>query len=245
MLHKTKGIVLRCIKFGDTSIIVNIFTELFGIQSYIIKGVRKASKKNSNNAVFFQPGAILDLEVYHNTLKNLQYIKEYSWSFLYQHVFFDVVKNAVVSFNMELLQQVLKQPEPFPELFEFAESSLQYADESPATGTANLPLFFMLQLGRLLGFQLLGKYSESTPVLDLQAGEFVSEIPENPFYLLQEEAKITSELNNIQTFTGIEKMFLNQQKRRALLNAYVQYIKLHTEGMNDIKSFLILQEVLS
>lgn len=245
MLHKTKGIVLRCVKFGDTSIIATIFTEILGIQSYIIKGVRKASKKNSNNAVFFQPAAILDLEVNHNTLKNLQYIKEYSWSFLYQHVFFDVIKNAVVSFNMELLQQVLKQPGPLPELYEFVESSLHYADESPATGTANLPLYFMLQLGRLLGFQLSGEYDESTPVLDLQAGEFVHEIPVHPYFLINEEAKITSEFMHINQFELLEKIFLNQQKRRALLTAYVQYIKLHTEGMNDIKGFLILQEVLA
>lgn len=245
MLHKTKGIVLRCIKYGDSSIIVHIFTELFGIQSYIVKGVRKHSKKNSNNAAFFQPGAILDLEVYHNDLKNLQYIKEYSWAFLYEHVFFDVVKNAVVTFNMELLQHVLKQPDSLPELFEFIESSLYYVDAAPSSGTANLPLYFMLQLGRLLGFQLSGTFTENTAVLDLQAGEFVQEIPNYPFFLVQEDAKISSAFNEITTFSALENIVLNQQKRRVLLIAYLQYIKLHTEGMNELKSFLILQEVLS
>lgn len=245
MLHKTKGIVLRCIKFGDTSIIANIFTELFGIQSYIVKGIRKQSKKNPNNAAFFQPGAILDLEVYHNDLKNLQYIKEYSWAFLYERVFFDVVKNAVVTFNLELLQHVLKQPGSLPELFEFTETSLHYADEAPPSGSANLPLFFMLQLGRLLGFQLSGKFTESTPVLDLQAGEFVQEIPNHSFFLLQEDAKTSSELNEITEFSSLEKLVLNREKRRTLLSAYLQYIKLHSEGLNELKSFLIMQEVLS
>ena len=32
MLHKTPGIVLRTVKYGDTSVILSIFTELFGIQ---------------------------------------------------------------------------------------------------------------------------------------------------------------------------------------------------------------------
>ncbi|MEO6722293.1 MAG: recombination protein O N-terminal domain-containing protein, partial [Ferruginibacter sp.] len=30
MTHKTKGIVLRTIRYGETSVVVSIFTELFG-----------------------------------------------------------------------------------------------------------------------------------------------------------------------------------------------------------------------
>ena len=50
MLHQTKGIVLRTIKYGETSIVVNIFTELFGIQSYLVNGVRASSKKGTGKA---------------------------------------------------------------------------------------------------------------------------------------------------------------------------------------------------
>ncbi|NBO56051.1 MAG: DNA repair protein RecO, partial [Actinobacteria bacterium] len=42
-LHKTKGLVLRAVKYGDTSLVVTVFTELFGLQSYIVSGVRKSS----------------------------------------------------------------------------------------------------------------------------------------------------------------------------------------------------------
>jgi DNA repair protein RecO (recombination protein O) len=71
MTHKTKGIVLRTIQYGETSVITSIYTELFGLQSYIVKGVRKASKKKQPAALYFQPGAMLDMEVYQNNLKNL------------------------------------------------------------------------------------------------------------------------------------------------------------------------------
>ena len=69
MIHKTKGIVIRVVKYGETSVIVSIYTELFGIQSYIVNGVRTSSKKASGKASQFQPAAILDLVVYHNELK--------------------------------------------------------------------------------------------------------------------------------------------------------------------------------
>ena len=68
MTHKTKAIILRSIKYGEASLVVTAFTELFGIQTYLVNGVR-ASNKKTNNAACFQPSAILGMEVYHNELK--------------------------------------------------------------------------------------------------------------------------------------------------------------------------------
>src|SRR5215212_9571811 len=98
MIHKTKGIILRTVKYGETSLVVTMFTELFGLQSYLVNGIRTASKKGNTKAVLFQPAAILDLVAYHNELKNLQRLKEYKWAFLYQHILSDVKKNAVALF---------------------------------------------------------------------------------------------------------------------------------------------------
>jgi DNA repair protein RecO (recombination protein O) len=58
-LHKTKGLVLRTVKYGETSIIVTIFTELFGVQTYLVNGVRSSSKKGAGKAGLFQPAACL------------------------------------------------------------------------------------------------------------------------------------------------------------------------------------------
>ena len=64
MTHKTKGIVLRTIAYGETSVIAAVYTELFGLQSYIVKGVRQATKNRQAKTLYFQPGAILEMEVY-------------------------------------------------------------------------------------------------------------------------------------------------------------------------------------
>ena len=76
MLHNTKGIVLRVTKYGDTSVIASIYTELFGLQQYIIKGVRTTSKKGASKGVFYQPAAILQMEAYHYPMKSMQMLKE-------------------------------------------------------------------------------------------------------------------------------------------------------------------------
>jgi DNA repair protein RecO (recombination protein O) len=244
MTHRTKGIVLKTVKYGETSIITTVYTELFGVQTYIVKGVRQSSKKSAGKASYFQPGAILQMEVYHNELKNLQFIKEYQWSYLYQHTLFHVVKNAAAQYIIELLLHCLKQPEANPELFYIIEDTLQQLDKGNDTLTANLPLYFTLHLTAELGFSIQGEFSDTTPVLDLQAGGFAAEIPMHVYYVTGELAEATSAINNILFYNDLENIALNRLVRRELLDVYLQYLSLHIEGFGELKSLYVLQEVL-
>ena len=74
MLQKTRGIALSFIKYRDTSIIAKIFTEEFGMQSYIVNGVRSKSAKTK--IALFQPLTLLELVVYHNKKKEIHRISE-------------------------------------------------------------------------------------------------------------------------------------------------------------------------
>jgi DNA repair protein RecO (recombination protein O) len=245
MVHATKGIVLRTVKYGDTSIITTIYTELFGIQSYMVKGVRQSSKTSAGKASFFQPAAMLEMEVYHNELKQLQFIKEYQWAYLYEKVLFDVVRNTVAQFVIELLQHSLKEPEANPELFYLREDTLKQLDKGNDTLTGNLPLYFTLHLGSELGFHFNGTYSEQTPVLDFQEGMFIAEKPAHPYYLEGKLAQITSDLSGLQFYNDLETISLNRTIRRELLEAYQTYLSLHITDFGEMKSFGILQEILS
>ena len=245
MIHATKGVVLRTVKYGDTSIITSIYTELFGIQQYIVKGVRQSTKTSAGKASYFQPGAILALEVHHNELKQLQFIKEFSWAYLYEQVLFDVVKNTVAMYVMELLQHSLKQPEANPELFYLIEATLKQLDKGSATLTGNLPLYFTLHLAAELGFQLQGSYTLSTPIVDLQEGMFVGEKPSHPYFLEGTLAQSTSLIANLGFYNELETIMLNQQTRRHLIEAFQLYLSLHISNFGQMKSYKILQEVLA
>ncbi len=245
MTHKTKGIVLRSIKYGETSIITTVYTELFGVQSYIVKGVRGINKKSSNKATYFQPAAMLDMVVYNNDLKNLQFIKEYQWSYLYQHLFFNIKKNAVAMYIIELLQHSLKQPEANEDLFYLIEHSLKHLDNGSNNFTANLPLYFILHLSARLGFQIQGEFCKQTSVLDLQEGKFVEELPDHSYYINNELANLTSQIVTITSYDDLDNILLNVGTRRLLLLAYQQYISLHITDFGEIRSLAVLQEILS
>lgn len=244
-LHHTKGIVLRTVKYGETSVIVTIFTELFGIQSYLVNGVRTSSKKGSGKSNLFQPTSILEMVVYHNELKQLQRIKEFRWSFLYQRILSDVRRNAVALFMIELLTKCLKQPEANPDLFHFAEDSFLHLDEASDAITANFPLFFALHLPVFFGFRFSDNYSEKYSFLDLQEGEFVKEQPQHPHFLDDKQAFVTSQLLKVQQPEELEDIKLNHDFRRNLLYVYETYYKLHIQDFGTMRTLPVLREILS
>jgi DNA repair protein RecO (recombination protein O) len=245
MTHKTSGIVLRTVKYGETSVIVTIYTELFGIQSYLVNGVRISSPRGPGKANLFQPAAILELVVYHSEMKNLQRIKEFRWDLLYQNIFFDVVKNAVALFMMELLQKCLKQPEPNGELFHFVKNGLICLDQGSEGMVANFPLFFALHLGTFLGFQISNSYSEQNRIFDLEQGFFVAEEPTHSHFLDLEYSSLTSQFLKIGQARDLEHIRLNRDKRRILLLAYQHFYAVHLPDFGTMKSFPVLQAILS
>ena len=244
MVHKTKGIVLRTVKYGETSVIVTMMTELFGLQSYLINGVRTLSGKGGTKAGMFQPASILDLVIYHQESKNLQRIKEYSWSYLYQSIFSDVVTHSVALFLVELLQKCLKQPEPNAELYYFVEDCLTSLDQSTVKAQANFPLFFALHLAGFFGLRIDDNYSEKRIFLDLREGHFTDERPGHPQYLENPLSEISSHLLKILHPVELGDLSLNKEKRRLLLEAYEDFYSIHLPGYTPLKTLPVLRTIL-
>jgi DNA repair protein RecO (recombination protein O) len=245
MIHKTKGIVLRTVKYGETSLVVTMFTELLGLQSYLVNGVRTPTKKGTAKANLFQPAAILDLVAYHNELKNLQRLKEFRWAHLYQHILSDIRKNAVALFMIELLSKCLKQPEANSELFYFVEDALHHLDEANDTVTANFPLFFALHLAVFFGFRISDEFSENNHYLDLEEGSFVTDQPKHSHYLQDREAAAVAHILKIMQPDELQELVLNQEMRRRMTHAVEEFYALHIPDFGTMKTLPVLREVMS
>jgi DNA repair protein RecO (recombination protein O) len=244
MTHKTKGIVLRAVKYGETSLVVTVLTELFGLQSYMVKGVRTSAKKGGAKASMFQPASLLEMEVYHNTQKNLQFIKEYKWVVVYEQIFTNVIKNSVAMFMIELLQKAIKQPEENSDLYHFCEDSFLALDNSSGTVTANFSLFFALQLPSLLGFQLTDNYSAQTQILDLREGAYLEQMPDHPYAATPPHSYYVSELLKAQHPEETAALQLNREIRQTLLQYLETYYALHLSDFGKMKTLPVLKEVL-
>jgi len=243
MLHNTKGIVLRVTKYGDTSVIISAYTELFGLQQYMVKGVRTTSKKGASKGVFYQPGAILQMEVYHAPMKSLQMLKEANWDYVYQTVYSDILRNAVALYIVEVLQQTL-QPEPHPELFYLIEDTLKQLDKGGPGLVSNLPIYFLIHLSQTLGFGLQGKYSSETPLLDIKEGEFVAKPPAHPYFLEAQTAQVASTFLQVQFYNDLETISLSGAQRKKILELFQLSLSWHYKKFSEIKSLPILQSIL-
>lgn len=244
-LHKTKGIVLRAVKYGETSLIVTLFTELFGIQSYLVSGVRVSSKKGSAKASLFQPAAMLDLVVYHNEMKQLNRIREFRWARIYENVLTDVHRNAAAQFMVELLAKCLKQPEGNPDLFHFTEDCFNYLDTCSDAVLANLPLFFALHLPYHFGFRIADNHSAERVLLDLQEGRFTQDPPLHPHYAEEQAAHLCSQLLKVMQPAELSEIRTHHLLRRKLLSHLEIYYALHVPEFGRLRTVPVLQELLS
>ena len=237
MTHKTKAIILRSIRYGETSLVITAFTELFGIQTYIMNGVR--TSKPGSKAAQFQPGALLHMEVYHNELKAMNRIKESSWHAVYKNIFSDVISHSIAIYLVELTHKLLKQPEADPDLFGFFEEVLLELDNSPREVAANIPLFFTLHLPQFFGFRITDNEGSGN-YLDLMEGRFSSEEPSHEYFLTGNDAEVTSDILRTRQVNELGYIHLHRTQRRHLLENYMTYYALHVPDFGKMKTLDII-----
>ena len=240
MLLKTRGILFRAIKYGETSLIIDVYTEEQGLKKYIVSGVRTQRAKMHAN--LFQVMSIIDLVAYNRKDKELNRLKEVQPSYIYQQLPFQVQRSAVGMFLIEVARKSIPESEPNPELFLWMYRFLQHIDQSPQT-LANIPSFFLIQLSAFLGFTPSLEQASPGAYFDLKEGNYVPVAPIHQNYLDPTEAKYLSDL--IQTdLEQLAKLNIPKKNREQLLKGLLDYFSLHLDHFSTIHSHKILKTVL-
>ena len=239
MLLKTRGIVFRAIKYSETSLIVDIYTEARGLRKYIISGVRKA--RSSVSAGLFQVMSLVEIVAYEREGKDLNRLKEIRPAYIFTTIPFDLRKGAVGLFMAEIARKTIREAEENQPLFEFFFTSFQYLDQTTHP-VGNLHLHFMLELTTFLGFTPGGDFSPETAYFDLQEGTFVTETGSHPHFLDVSLANILYQLLE-SNLANCHEVKIGREERRKLLQSLLDYYRLHMESFPEINAHLILQEV--
>lgn len=244
MVQSTKAIILRTTKYGETSLIVSAFTEKFGLQQYIVKGIRSAKKTGTVAPGHLQVGNLLELIVQHNEKNSLQYIKEARQTVFYDHLFSDVIKNAILSFMIELVQKCIKQPDPSPELFQFLEDIFLGLDRATPYEAANIPIFFCLHLAHFFGFRLLDTYSEQFPIIDLREGQFIQSLPGHEHVVQEPESGYIAHLLRVMQLEELATIQLNRTMRNKLIDYCLEFYALHIQPFGAMRSLPVVRSLL-
>lgn len=227
--------------YSESSVVVQMFTEKFGIQSYLINGVKKPRAKISMNML--QPLHLVDMVVYHKNTTGIQRVSELRPSPVFGTIPYDIVKSTIVQFLNEVLYKSIRQQMADEHLFDFIFNALSWFDESKDANT-NFHLTFLLKLTRFLGFSPSLEMKSDSSFFDLQEGEFKSRRPPHPNFLEKTEADVFLHLYNV-SFEKINEIKITNKTRRHLLDKILVYYMLHTASFGEIKSHQVLEEILS
>jgi DNA repair protein RecO (recombination protein O) len=198
-----------------------LFTEAFGLQSYIVNGVR--SKTGKNRIALYQPLTLLDLVVYHREHANINRIKEVKCLYPFQTIPTEIRKSSIAMFLVEILNKTVKEESHAHEICEFLINSLITLDQMESR-TENFHLIFMLKLSRFLGF---GAYQPN----DVLGTRVTSERNE-------------SHLAELLASGYINSIVIQSAQRREILDLIIKFFSDHVENLGEIKSVQILREIL-
>ncbi|MBK0404533.1 DNA repair protein RecO [Adhaeribacter sp. BT258] len=235
MLVKTRGIVLNFIRYRETSIIVRIYTEQLGLQTYIVNSVRK--KGPGTRIALFQPLMLLEMVVYQSGSGGITRISEYKCAHPFHTLHYDIRKSSVALFLSEIISASVKEEEENLPLFKFLYQSIVALDNLE-TGFENFHLAFLMQLAHYLGF---GAHN---------AAEITNQVAFAPPSGHGSQPSVM----HFQMFEGMldelmerpqEALVPNGKVRKELLNILIRFYQLHVDRLGEIKSLHVLSDVLS
>ncbi len=241
MLQKTRGIVFHKIKYSESSFIIKVYTEQFGLQTLMVRGIR--SRKSKFKAALFQHLSLLDLVIYRNEKKDIHHIKEVKTAYPFSTIPFSIKKSSIAIFINEVLYKSIKEEEKNDPLFQFLYNSIQILDMKEE-GLAEFHILFLIQLSKYLGFFPTGNFSENKQTFDLLEGKFINSsnssnlVMNRPF----SEFLFRSLALNYDSSKGLG---LSGKLKNEFLEYLLKYYRMHIPSFGELNSHIILREVLS
>ena len=241
MLQKTRAVVLNTIEYAEASLIVKAYTEQFGLQSFLVNGVRKNKSKHTPG--IFQPLSLIEVVAFYKKPGGLHRASEVTAAPALKNIPYDIIKTTMAFFLSEVIYKSIKEEEINPELFSFIDNSIQILDLLDES-VSRFHYCFLIQLTRYLGFYPHGKYSNQSPWFDLQEGVFQETRPNHPYFLEPTLSKLFSELTAL-SLDEIKDFSITATDRKKILEGLISYYELHHTHGGKIKSHEVLMEILS
>jgi DNA repair protein RecO (recombination protein O) len=241
MLQKMNGIVIHSLKYNDSSLIVDIYTDLHGRGAFLVPLPR--SRKAAVKSVLFQPLAMVEIEAdIRPGGRGLTRVREAKAAMPFKSIPYDAVKSAIALFIAEFLYRALREEEANAPLFAYLVNSLEWLDECESK-YANFHLVFLMRMSRFLGFYPnLDDYRDGD-LFDLQNAVFVGKAPvTHHYYIDAEETRAFRQLMRL-NYETMGLFAMNRQQRQRCLAIVMDYYRLHLPDFPQLKSLDILQEL--
>lgn len=241
MLVKTHAIVLNTLRYGDSQVIVTLFTESHGRLSFIQKASR--SPRCAVKRQLFQPLTLLDVEFDYRPSRGLLRIKEASIGVPFVSLPFDPCKLSIALFLAEFTANGTVSEQSDRALYAFLYYSVRWIDACRG-GFGNFHIVYMLHVTRFMGFYPdLAGYAPGA-CFDLRGGCFVGCAPSHADWLAPEEAGRIRTLMRL-SYSTMHLMRLTREQRNRIVEVILHYYRLHVPSFPEMKSLPVLRELFA
>ena len=232
---------MHTIAYSETSVIAKIYTAQLGMQSYMLKGVRKP--KSRINMAMLQPLTLIEFVSNHKPNKTLHFITELSTAPAYQTIPYDVNKSTIAFFLAEVLCKSIREEEANTQLFQFIRQHLLWLDAN-AANCKQFHHYFLVQLTQHLGFFPDGSFDTGHTFFDLREGVFLFQMPLHPDFIAADDARLLHFFmqSNLQTH---QQITTTHTQRKTLLTHVLSYYYHHNLYGSTIKTHQILEEIMA
>lgn len=240
MILHSKGIVLRAIRYAETSLIADIFTEAYGLRTFIAGSVRTPRSRMSQG--LFQPMQPVELVSYFKDKPDaLNRLKELRAAQVFHHIHADIRKGAVLLFCAEVCRKCLREADENRSLYTFLTTFLEWLDQEEAT-IALAPQAFLIGLSHYLGFQPEDPGDESNLCFDLINGVFVQE-PDIQGQFLSPETSAHMVRMMRSAWPDLNKLDIRKEDRKQLLEALIAFYRYQVSGFSDVHTPEVMEWV--
>ncbi|MCM1108733.1 MAG: DNA repair protein RecO [Clostridium sp.] len=238
-MERTRGLVLRTVRYGDSSLITDVFTEKGGAQAFLIKLPR--SGRGSVKGSLFRPLSWIEFDFDYRPKVALQKMRDVHLCMPYVSLPYDPYKSAIALFLADFLYWALRNETAGDALFSYIYSSLQWLDRCDR-GFANFHLVFITRLTRFLGFYPNVEGYGRGDYFDLRNACFTGRCPVHSSYLQPEEAALVPLMMRMR-YDTMHRFEFNRFQRNRYLEVINDYYRLHIPDFPELKSWEVLKTV--
>lgn len=148
---KTEAVVLNKIKYGETSLIVSLFTKELGLVSGLIKGGRSAKSKMSSVADVLN---VIQIILYRKESRDLQLISSADLISYFPRIKEDLDSSKYAYAVLELIRNLATENESNPKLFKAILRILDLFDQKKEPPEVLFGRFFVFLLTEI-GYELI------------------------------------------------------------------------------------------
>ncbi len=234
---KTAAIVLHSLKYGDSQMIVDLFTRAMGRVSFFCH-IPKTNKGKIKKQLF-QPLTILDIVFDYRPHASMQHFRDLRLTKPFVSVPFDPIKLSISLFLSEFLYHATRDEQQNEPLYDYIEDSLLWLD-NVSERFSNFHLVFMMRLSRFIGFFPNLAEDASQRWFDLRNSVFTGVRPPHPDFLEPAEASNLTLLMRMD-YHNMHLFRLTQAERNRCAEIILYYYRLHVPGFPELKSLPVLQ----